>query len=57
MEALVRQDGDCWLTRDEHGRIESISFCRREQVELFARYPEVVCMDATYNVNRSRYGL
>ena len=53
-EQLIHGSGDFTCTKDEDGKIGCISFCRNEQVELFGQYPEVVCMDATYNVNRSR---
>ena len=54
-ESLVLQSGDFSYTTNEEGRLQCISFCRTEQAQLFQRYPEVVCVDATYNVNRNRY--
>jgi hypothetical protein len=49
---LVSRSGLFQLQKDENGRILCLSFSRNEQIDLFSRYPEVICMDATYNTNR-----
>ncbi|CAL8072659.1 unnamed protein product [Calicophoron daubneyi] len=54
---VVSHGGRFRCTNSADGRIECVSFSLDEQVRLFTKYPEVICLDATYNVNRSRYCL
>ena len=42
---------------DANGKMTHIAFCSHEQVQTFAKFPEVVCMDGTYQTNREEYGL
>ena len=32
-----------------------IAFARHEQIDLFARFPEVVLVDGTHGTNREKY--
>ncbi|CAI2724239.1 unnamed protein product [Schistosoma spindalis] len=36
----------------EHGNISMICFSRREQVSIYHAFPEVVCIDSTYQTNK-----
>ncbi|CAH8429450.1 unnamed protein product [Schistosoma curassoni] len=53
---MLRQRGEV-KEHLENGYATRICFSSSNQIQLYRKYPEVVCIDSTYNTNNKKYSL
>lgn len=49
--------GKVKILMDEENVIEMIAFATKDMLDLYAKFPEFICIDGTYKVNKYRYPL
>ncbi|CAH8608184.1 unnamed protein product [Schistosoma haematobium] len=53
---MLRQKGEV-REHLENGYATRICFSSYDQIQLYKKYPEVLCIDSTYNTNNKKYSL
>ena len=54
---MLGRAGRALQCRDEKNNLTHLAFARNEQIAIFSKFPEVICIDGTHSTNRDKYVL